>query len=440
MSEPSDDIPSPTALARCLVAEGRGAEAEGVVSKLIAENFDFSVRSCAINADWSSLNSLNGTVEAEDGRRFFFKFHQEEGEEATVQEYYRAELLQRAGLPVDVPAMVCRKPGHQILLYAFRRDRTLADFCLQMERTGDLRELEAVVQLQAELDRVTGESYVASLKPSRPELSAAEPVHQLFYNRLVTPPDIEKLGGRIARFYEEQLVELPTGNLSWEHFKALHWRINGIDYSRTIDELFNDSLARLSPPTIAKCGGVIAHGDAHNANVWVERREERSRLVLFDPAFAGEHVPSLLADVKATFHNIFAHPFWLYHPAEADERLHVDVSLAGDCLVVEHDWKLASPRREFLVMKIELIWRPLLAALRDRGLLTTDWRRVVRLALFCCPTLVMSLRAGASHGATVGRSPKISALSFAIAVMAGCEPQRGADPFSTFLDEIAPLS
>ena len=120
-----------------------------MVSKLIAENFDFSVRSCAINADWSSLNSLNGTVEAEDGRHFFFKFHQEEGEEATVQEYYRAELLQRAGLPVDVPAMVCRKPGHQILLYAFRRDRTLADFCLQMERTGDLRELEAVVQLQA---------------------------------------------------------------------------------------------------------------------------------------------------------------------------------------------------------------------------------------------------------------------------------------------------
>ena len=285
--------------------------------------------------------------------------------------------------------------------------------------------------MQAELDRVTGESYVASLKPSTPELSAAEPVHQLFHNRLVTPPNIEKLGGRVARFYEEQLVELPTGNLSWEHFKALHWRINGIDYSRTIDELFNDSLARLSPATIAKCGGVIAHGDAHNANVWVERRDERSRLVLFDPAFAGEHVPSLLADVKATFHNIFAHPFWLYHPAEADDRFHVDVSLAGDCLVVEHDWKLASPRREFLAMKIELIWRPLLAALRDRGLLTTDWRRVVRLALFCCPTLVMSLRAGASHGATVGRSPKISALSFAIAVMAGCEPQRGADLFST---------
>ena len=438
MSAAADETASPTALARRLVADGKRGEAEGVVSRLIAENFDFAVRACAITADWSSLNSLNGTVEAEDGRRFFFKFHQEEGEEATVQEYYRAELLQRAGLPVDLPVMVCRRPGHQILLYAFRRDRTLADLCLQMERSGDVVELSELVKLQADLDRVTGESYLASLHASTPELSAAEPVHQLFYNRLVTPPDLEKLGGRVERFYEEQMVELPTGDLSWEHFKTLHWRINGIDYSRTIDDLFSDSLMRLLPTSLAKCGGVIAHGDAHNANVWVERAEEQSQLVLFDPAFAGEHVPALLADVKATFHNIFAHPFWLYHPAEADTHFNVDVSLAGDRLVVEHDWKLTSPRREFLPLKVELIWRPLLAALRDRGLLTTDWRRVVRLALFCCPTLVMSLRAGASHGATAGRSPKISALSFAIAVMAGCEPQKGADPFSNFLDEIAP--
>lgn len=438
MPDAVDQPASPTALARRLVAEGKRGEAEGIVSKLIAENFDFAVTACSITADWSSLNSLNGTVEAEDGRRFFFKFHQEEGEEATVEEYYRAELLQRAGLPVDVPVMVCRRPGHQILLYTFRRDRTLAELCLRMERSGDLMVLNELVKLQAELDRITGESYVASLHASTPELSAAEPVHQLFHNRLVTPPDLDRLRGRVERFYEGQRIELPTGDLSWEHFRTLHWRINGVDYARTIDDLFSDSLMRLLPASLAKCGGVTAHGDAHNANVWVDRTEKDSRLVLFDPAFAGEHVPALLADVKATFHNIFAHPLWLYHPAEADTHFNVDVSLAGDGLVVEHDWKLASPRREFLPLKVELIWRPLLAALRDRGLLTTDWRRVVRLALFCCPTLVMSLRAGASHGATAGRSPKISALSFAIAVMAGSEPQKGGDSFSNFLDEIAP--
>jgi hypothetical protein len=51
----------------------------------------------------------------------------------------------------------------------------------------------------------------------------------------------------------------------------------------------------------------------------------------------------------------------------------------------------------------------------------------------------MNLRADAPHGATAGRSPGISALSFAIAVMAGSEPVSEAnDPFSAFLAAIAP--
>ena len=73
---------------------------------LVADNFGLDVVAVTITADWSSLNSLNGLVDVADGRRYFFKFHQEEGEEGTVEEYYRAELLQRAGLPVDMPAMM----------------------------------------------------------------------------------------------------------------------------------------------------------------------------------------------------------------------------------------------------------------------------------------------------------------------------------------------
>ncbi|MET0683233.1 MAG: hypothetical protein ABWZ29_07825 [Casimicrobiaceae bacterium] len=107
---------APTALCRRLVAAGKRAEAELVVADLVARQFDVAVRSASINADWTSLNSLNGTVDTEDGRRYFFKFHQEEDEEATVREYYRAEILQRAGLPVDMPAMISRQPGHQVLL------------------------------------------------------------------------------------------------------------------------------------------------------------------------------------------------------------------------------------------------------------------------------------------------------------------------------------
>lgn len=438
MSASRDDADMPTALARSLVAAGRRTEAERVVADLIGGNFDLVVRSVALNADWSSLNSLNGIVETEDGHRFFFKFHQEEGEEATVEEYYRAELLQSAGLPVDVPAMICRRPGHQILLYAFRRDRHLAAACLEIERSGDERELAGLVRLQGDLDRLTGRIYVETLHASTAELSAAEPIHQLFHNRLVTRPETGRLAGRVERFYQGQIMAVPGAELPWDAFAALRWRINGVDYTRSLGELFEESLLRLDPARLGAGGATIAHGDAHNANVWIGQNAGESRLVLFDPAFAGEHVPALLADVKATFHNVFAHPFWLYHPAEADRRYAVSAEVDGGRIIVEHDWTLPPLRRAFLDAKVALVWRPLIAALRARALLPDDWQRILRCALFCCPTLVMSLRAGASHGATAGRSPAVSALSFAIAVMAGSAPVSGADPFSRFLGEIAP--
>jgi len=438
MTSSSSPGASPTALARRLVAEGRRAEAEHVVASLIAENFELPVARLSINADWSSLNSLNGTVETVGGERFFFKFHQEEGEEATVEEYYRAELLQSAGLPVDVPAMICRRPGHQVLLYRFRRDRQLAAACLEVERGTAPEQADALVALERGLDRLTGAVYVRTLHRSSAEQSRAEPVHQLFHNRLVTLPDQTSLGGRVGRFYGGQPMALPGGTLAYEDFARLRWRINGVGYRHTVDDLFRESLVRLDPGRLGASGGVIAHGDAHNANVWIEERDGAARLVLFDPAFAGSHVPALLADVKATFHNVFAHPFWLYHPAEADARYHVRVAVDGDAIAIEHDWDLPPLRRGFLDAKVELVWRPLLAALRARGLLPDDWQRIFRLALFCCPTLVMSLRAGAAHGATAGRSPAMSALSFAVAVMAGSEPVAGADLFTRFLDAIDP--
>lgn len=438
MTAVAEDTASPTALARRLVAEGKRGQAERVVGVLIAQNFNLPVRGVTITADWSSLNSLNGLVDVDGGERYFFKFHQEEGEESTVEEYYRAELLQRVGLPVDLPKMVCREPGRQVLLYAFRRDRTLADLCLEIERGGAGQ--PDLVPLQREFDRLTGEVYVSSLRPATAEQSSAEPIHQLFHNRLVTPPDTGRLGGRVTSFYQGKSFALGGREIEWGAFKRLQWRINGIDYTHALVDLFDESLRRLAPAALASGGAVTAHGDAHNANVWVEREGSAPRLVLFDPAFAGEHVPALLADVKATFHNVFAHPFWLYHPAEAATRIHVEASVEQGRISVEHDWDLTPLRQEFLTLKVELIWRPLLTALRERGLLPEDWRRVVRLALFCCPTLVMSLRAGASHGATAGRSPGISALSFAIAVMAGSEAASGSDVFSRFLDAIDPAS
>ncbi|MET0683232.1 MAG: hypothetical protein ABWZ29_07820 [Casimicrobiaceae bacterium] len=108
-------------------------------------------------------------------------------------------------------------------------------------------------------------------------------------------------------------------------------------------------------------------------------------------------------------------------------------------MIVDHDWALPPLRQRFLRAKIDLVWRPLLAALRAREWLPDDWQRVVRCALFCCPTLVMSLRAGVPHGAAAGRSPAISALSFAVAIMAGSEPASGtSEAFADFFAAIAP--
>ena len=78
---------TPTARCRQLLLAGRRAEAETAVAELIASQFGFAVTSASIGADWTSLNSVNGIVERASGECFFFKFHQEEGEETTVREY-----------------------------------------------------------------------------------------------------------------------------------------------------------------------------------------------------------------------------------------------------------------------------------------------------------------------------------------------------------------
>lgn len=429
---------TPTARCRELLLAGRRAEAELEVAELVAKQFGMAVTRTSIGADWTSLNSVNGIVEVANGGRWFFKFHQEEGEEATVREYYRAEILQRAGLPVDVPIKVSREPGHQVLLYAFRNERRLADICLDIERSEDASRLREIEALQDHLDRRVGESYLATLHASNGTQSTAEPIHQLFHHRLRAPSDPRRLAGRVGRFYEGQIIHLPRVELRWDDFKALRWRINGVRYRRTIGALFDESLARLDPVSLG-AGAVTAHGDAHNANVWVEEQAGGQRLVLFDPAFAGEHVPALLADIKATFHNIYAHPLWLYHPVEAADLFHVDVAIEDGWIHIEHDWALPPLREAFLSSKIDTVWRPLLAALRDRSLLPDNWERIVRCALFCCPTLVTNLRASEAQGPIAGRSPTISALSFAISVMAGSEPHGdAADPFWRFIGTITP--
>jgi hypothetical protein len=423
---------NPTAEARRLARAERWRDAEAVIGRLIATTFDLPVAAVEINRDRYSLNSLNGFVTTRDDRAFFFKFHQEEGEADTVGEYYRAEVLRDAGFPVDLPLHTSGDVGRQILLYRRRSEPRFADLCRAVE-LGD-GDAAPLIDAQRALDHLIGERYRATLHATDAAQVETESIHRLFHARLVDPGHERELGGRARRFYVDQVFCFPGATLSWRDLADRRWRINGVAYGHTLRELFEESRDRLRPARLAGHGAVVAHGDAHNANVWAEPAEGAPRLVFFDPAFAGLHIPALLAEIKATFHNIFAHPLWLYDAPLADRRFTAEVTVASDIIEVRTDWQLSPLRTEFLEIKAALVWRPLLAALWGRGWLRAEWRRIVRCALFCCPTLVMDLRAGggADHTSVT------SAIGLAIAIMMGSEPQTDADALSAVLDSIDP--
>jgi hypothetical protein len=121
---------SRTARIRAL-AQHDVAEAQRVLSALLGDLFEMRPSNVRINFDKYSLNSLNGFFDS-DGKAYFFKFHQEEREEAMTGEYYRAEILSRAGLPVDQPVHMSARPGEQILVYHRRTDPRFSDGCSRL--------------------------------------------------------------------------------------------------------------------------------------------------------------------------------------------------------------------------------------------------------------------------------------------------------------------
>jgi len=427
-------LPPLAAQARECVNRGDWAGAIQRLKMLVEAITGLPVISLNINRDQYSLNSLNGSLVLDGGRSLFFKYHQEEGEDKTIQEYYNATLLREAGFAVDIPLYTSGEPGRQILLYALRSERRLADVCREIESQQAWQAMASVVEAQQSLDRQTLACVKTTLVPGCPELVKAEPIHQLFHHRLVSAGKPPGLGGRVEKFYIGKSFAIGDIELPWDTLKSLRWNINGVSYRDTLEELFLEAGERLSPIALAGHGVVIAHGDAHNANVWYTEPQGVPSLVSFDPAFAGRQIPALIAEIKATFHNIFAHPLWLYEPKEASQHYHVRVYREGGNLYIEHDWSLTPLRAEFFKSKSRYYWQPLLEALAQRGWLPDDWQRIVRLAMFCCPTLVLDLRAGGSGA----QWPVSSALGFAIAMMLGSTPLEGDDLASRWLNEIAP--
>ncbi|HEY0122467.1 MAG TPA: hypothetical protein VGC14_12035 [Rhizobium sp.] len=413
-------------------ARKRDGVAEMLLAGLLHDLFQLDAGNVAINYDQYSLNSLNGFFDDGD-QHYFFKFHQEEGEEAMSGEYYRADIIARAGLPVDQPLMMSTLPGEQILVYKRRSDPRFSDVLRALDVEHDARAAEQAIAAEGRLNETVLSVYLKTLHPVTQAAVANEPVHRLFHDRLITAPDAVYPGGRFASFYVGKNFAFPGVNLSWEAFSAAHFVIGGVEYERTIGELFDAAYTRLAPSQLADGGGVTAHGDAHNANVWYHRHDDQADLSFFDPAFAGEHIPTLLAEVKTTFHNILAHPFWLYDPAVAEEKFRAMARYESGRLFADFDWHLSPVREALLDVKAASMWKPLLRELKAKNMLPADWRNVIRLGLFLCPTLVMNLRAGAST-----HNPTSSLIGFSIAVMAGSEPSDGNDMMTRFFDMIDP--
>ncbi|EEW25764.1 hypothetical protein [Rhodobacter ferrooxidans] len=423
--------PSRTAAIRALARQDSPA-AEAALTALLADLFAIAPQGLRINHDQYSLNSLNGFFEAA-GEGFFFKFHQEEGEAEMAGEYYRADILARAGLPVDLPLWSSTQPGEQILVYRRRAEPRFSDVLRGLDLAPDALAAGRALAAQAALEDHLLAVARTSLAPITPAQSAAEPIHRLFHQRLVDPASGHWPGGRFAAFYQGQSFALPGCTLDWQAFSTARPVLNGVEYRDDVGTLFARAAARLHPARLADAGGIVAHGDAHNANVWYERGAVADRLVFFDPAFAGAAVPSLLAEVKATFHNHLAHPFWLYDPGLACDHFRVTARHDGVRLYLETDWQPNALRQDLLAVKAAHYWKPWLATLAGAGMLPGDWEDVLRLALFLCPTLVMNLRAGAG-----GHSPQSSAIGFAMAIMAGSPPVAGQDLMTRFFDSIRP--
>jgi len=398
--------------------------------QLISEITNTKVIDLKINRDQYSLNSLNGIVFLSEETDYFFKYHHEEGEEHSIEEYYRAELLKQYGFPVDVPVFACKEPGRQILLYSKRNEKRLADVCRTIEQEKDWDNISAVVKAQIDFDQFVFDKSIESYKPATVEKVNSEAIHQLFYRRLIDDLHAPGLGGRVDKFYVDKTFKLGDLTLDWDKFSAANWKINGVNFPSSIVELFKQSAMALNPENLASQGAVTAHGHAHNANVWFVE-DAKTKLVMFDPAFAGEYIPVLLAEAKATFHNIYAHPYWLYEPEKVQQHYRVDVSFIEETntICVNHDWELSPLRSAFLESKITHYWKPLIMFLSEKKTLPSNWKEVIRLALFCSPTLVMNLRMNKSGSHTTASS----ALGFAISVSLASSSSSG---LSGWIDEL----
>lgn len=371
------------------------SKAEGLVLSLINKIApQLGATSATINESKLSLNSVNGYITTAT-KKYFFKFHAEENETEGLKdsEYYSAKLLAESGWPVVQPVFTSNEPGSQFVIYEYINALTAFDAYEEQELrllgggSYDDAQVGRLLDAERSLGKKISNGFLNSLKQSDVAEIEKASLYQLFYKRLVgtreNPP-------RLELYYLNKTLQLPNGSaLAFNELVNLRWNINGVDYEETFGDIIGKAKDLLNPVKETSAATVIGHGDDHNGNRFIINGE----YVFFDLAFAGRQ-PALLSFIKATAHNTFLHPFWLYEPKRLEGPLRLEANIKDGVIYVKHNWQLEelSPLR-LKILKIYKteVWRPLLQELANRKWLPPYWKEYIRAALFCCPFLVLNL-------------------------------------------------
>lgn len=380
-------------------------QAESLLLAFFRDVLQLPAQSILLTPHAVSLNSFNGIVTFEDGRRQFFKSHTEA--DTIIGEYYRGELLAEAGYPVIQPVFRSTDPGKQLLIYELVEDSSVFDIAWEIEK-GNPSKFDTLQDAQYKADDALFKLYQKTLHWQSAAEAATAPVHQLFYHRLT--------GGRLDRFYSpreqdgrDRHIELPDQKLPLKTILSANWTINSRRFSDSLSDLINRAIELLNP---AQAGPAITgHGDAHNGNVFLRSGSPPS-VLYFDPAFAGRHHP-LLDLTKPLFHNVFA--MWMYYPQDLQERIDIEWEFKDNEIIITYQEQIPEIRQMFFNSKFERVLIPTLRILKENNWLRADWREYLKAALFCCPLLTMNL------GDAARFPPEISLLGLAMSVEMGAK-------------------
>jgi hypothetical protein len=413
-------------------------QTEELLSAFIQKKFALTVQ-VQINQSAVSLNSVNGTLILADGEKMFFKFHAEEGEAETQSEYYNGKILAKHGFDIIEPLYQSTDVGEQFLIYPYITAPTFFEVCdtLDAQYLSNNNYDESLKKSVLIAERNFCETCVKvaqkTFAVTSSNIVATEPIWQLFSTRLVSKNNEIP---RLDLYYQNQKIQLPDGSeILFKDLANKKWIINGRTFDQSLSEIIIQSKKIICSESCKEWGTIVAHGDDHNGNKFFDQK--KSSLTYFDPAFAGQNIPALLAFIKTIFHDTLAHPFWLYTPKKIDPETKLDWTITEKSVVINHnvDLSVISPlRSDLLTIKLEYLLKPIVQMLRQKKLLPTNALDFIKKALFCCPFLVLNLINYQKY------SPKMSLLALSKAVEMGSLSDKDNSLDASLRDMFLPIS